>query len=274
KLAAIGDDAQRNALIAIGETDEITTTPIELSVAMLSLVGGKSPVKPHIGDIKTPIAESPGEPTSSSILIGMRGCLEYGTGTKQRNWKELPFTVIGKTGTPTIPGNTVTYGWFSGVSIAEHGAQAGSPGIVVTVFLERGHGAEAASIAFDVFKAYSKEPALSVDKIGVSARSKTELSVSLFDPLRPAELTVRSSAPITFRDETTNETLLHASAGIQPLQFRIIYQPDGYLRIAGASLNTALRDNRIKFSRVKIDADDGGSIEARVGGSMSRRFGS
>src|SRR5262249_53066427 len=117
KLAAIGDDAQRNALIAIGETDEITTTPIELSVAMLSLVGGKSPLKPHIGDIKTPIAERPGEPTSSSILIGMRGCLEYGTGTKQRNWKELPFTVIGKTGTPTIPGNTVTYGWFSGVSM-------------------------------------------------------------------------------------------------------------------------------------------------------------
>ena len=57
--------------------------------------------------------------------------------------------VAGKTGTAVASEGAWTHGWFAGY------APAAKPEVAVVVFLERGHGADAAALAAKIFAAYA-----------------------------------------------------------------------------------------------------------------------
>jgi cell division protein FtsI/penicillin-binding protein 2 len=91
-------------------------------------------------------AKSPDE-SMKVLLAGMRGAINYGTA----QGAQVPgLEVAGKTGTSTAEEGPWTHAWFAGF------APAANPEIVIVVFLESGHGSEAADIAGTILKAYAR----------------------------------------------------------------------------------------------------------------------
>lgn len=79
------------------------------------------------------------------VRDGLAGCVHYGTGQLARRGS---VAIAGKTGTATSRSGAFTHAWFAGF------APAGSPAVVVTVFLEQGQGAaDAAPVAGAVLEA-------------------------------------------------------------------------------------------------------------------------
>ena len=60
-----------------------------------------------------------------------------------------PMKVAGKTGTALADEGPWTHGWFAGYAPAEN------PEIVLVVFLEKGHGSDAAALARQIFDAFA-----------------------------------------------------------------------------------------------------------------------
>ena len=114
---------------AIGE-HSIEITPLQLAAAYRQLA-----------------MESQRGPDASltTVLSGMRGAVAYGTA---QGAKVDGLDVAGKTGTSAADEGRWTHGWFAGF------APAGKPAIVAIVFLERGHGSEAANIAGQILCGY------------------------------------------------------------------------------------------------------------------------
>lgn len=102
-------------LKAVGE-EGIAVTPLQMAVAYRKL------------------AQAPADPAMDTVRAGMRGAVEYGTAqaAADRNRE-----VWGKTGTSTAAEGSWTHAWFAGFT----------RDVVIVVFLERGHGSNAAAIA-------------------------------------------------------------------------------------------------------------------------------
>ena len=62
-----------------------------------------------------------------------------------------PMKVAGKTGTALADEGPWTHGWFAGYAPAEN------PEIVLVVFLENGHGSDAAALASKIFGAFAED---------------------------------------------------------------------------------------------------------------------
>jgi stage II sporulation protein D len=287
RLEAGGKSMKERASAAIGETDTIMATPLGVATAFLSLITNSPPLTPYIGE-RANTAHSPGRRDQDEILAGLRGCIEYGTGSDENGWKDLSITVLGKTGSPTVPEVALTRGWFVGASLASD--RDSDPELIVVVFLKLGYGRDAAQIAHKIFKAYeearpyqSAKPAQPEASEQTSSQSNTvtnlepksvqRLLVSLFDPIRSTSLTLWSNAALTLRDEATDEVLLRSPGGIHAPRIQIHYLPGGRLRITGANINSTNGESRSLPIRIKIDADNEAVIEARVNGAMSRKFG-
>lgn len=148
----------------IGEGGTVTLSPIALTRAMLTLALNHPPATYTNHDLDLP----------QEILEGLRGCIEYGTAANN-DWKSLPqdLMVIGKTGSPTIPDDVITHGWFSAVV-----CRKGTADFAVTVFLKAGRGSEAAAIAADVITKF-------IQSASVTAESNDEISVAVFSSLQP-----------------------------------------------------------------------------------------
>ena len=117
-------------LMAVGERG-IAVTPLQMAAAYRRLAKQ---------------AKSPDE-AIQVVLDGMRGAVTYGTA---QGAQVSGFEVAGKTGTATAEEGAWTHAWFAGF------APATDPEIVVVVFLERGHGSQAAEIAGTILKAYAR----------------------------------------------------------------------------------------------------------------------
>ncbi len=83
----------------------------------------------------------------NTVIGGLQSAVKYGTA---QGAQVDGFDVAGKTGTSTAEEGPWTHAWFAGF------APATKPEIVVVIFLERGHGSEAAEIAGAVLKAYAR----------------------------------------------------------------------------------------------------------------------
>lgn len=117
-------------LKAIGE-DGVAVTPIQMAAAYRQLA-----MQSHRPDAAL-----------TAVLAGLRAAVQYGTA---QGAKVEGLEVAGKTGTSTAEEGAWTHAWFAGF------APAGKPEIVVVVFLERGHGSEAAGIAGAILKEYAR----------------------------------------------------------------------------------------------------------------------
>lgn len=152
---------------AIGESESVLTTPIQLINAYAALVNGGHLFTPRIAGARgfVPTVQSDIEIKNgdrSTILKGMRGAVRYGTAESAGLYK-LPNYIFGKTGTATQINGFRSQGWFIGFAsdLADKGADE-SPSdpkrisLAVLVFLNKAHGSEAAEIARPIFDEFSR----------------------------------------------------------------------------------------------------------------------
>jgi SpoIID/LytB domain protein len=147
---------------AIGESDHIQVTPMQLLTAYVALLNGGHLFQPQTAAVQNFHAIerariSLSEQEHQIVSDGMEGAVRYGTARKAR-LDALPLYVLGKTGTALPIKGFRNNGWFIGVAGPLQSARAAAPQdlkLAVLVFLPRAHGAEAAALARPVFEAYA-----------------------------------------------------------------------------------------------------------------------
>jgi SpoIID/LytB domain protein len=148
---------------ALGESQQLMVTPIQLITAYAALLnGGHLFVPQQVKSVNFQTQERARltiAPEHRALLIeGMRGVVRYGTAANA-GLSTLPFEVFGKTGTSAMMNDYHTQGWFIGFASEPGSAESAPPEssrLVVLVFLKRSHGAEAARVARVVFEEYAK----------------------------------------------------------------------------------------------------------------------
>ena len=147
---------------AVGESDHIQVTPIQLLTAYAALVNGGHLFQPQVAPSdqfsvveRSSITIAPKH--RAVIVEGMRGALRYGT-ARAAKLDSLPMTVIGKTGTAMPATGFRNNGWFVGFANPTQSGGDSDPASVdlaVLVLLSRAHGADAAELARPIFQAYA-----------------------------------------------------------------------------------------------------------------------
>lgn len=217
------DEERANFLI--GETDRVTMTPAAFTKAMLSLATNGAGSRLDLPE---------------EIVTGLRDTLRYGTGANSRWSRPLSKAVVlAKTGSPTIPKDTLTHGWFTALICRELEID-----FAITVFLDSGRGHEAAEIAAEIVDNFLES----------TSKPKDGLDVALFSPLEPREILLRSPS-MRLRD-ASGRLLSHTT------QLR--------LSVAGSKISIQSKSEEFKLERVLVEADDG--ISVRAEGALARSY--
>ena len=153
---------------AIGESDHIQMTPIQLLTAYSALVNGGRVFPPRLASAssfqaheRTRVEVAPQD--RAVIIEGLSGAVRYGT-AKTAGLNSLPLRIIGKTGTSLPAKGFRANGWFVGFaglpsSSADRNGPLG-PGeidLAVLVLLADSHGSEAAALAKPIFETFANE---------------------------------------------------------------------------------------------------------------------
>lgn len=151
---------------AVGESNQILVTPVQLLAAYAALVNGGHLFQVRVAgpDEFQAVERSRiniSEQHRAIIIEGMRGAVRYGTARRAR-LDSLPLYIIGKTGTALPAKGFRSNGWFVGFagSDANPVSSAGEMKseevkLAVLVLLGRSHGSDAAALAKPVFEAYA-----------------------------------------------------------------------------------------------------------------------
>ena len=128
----LAQSVEQLQLQAIGEWG-ISVTPLELlrayrNLALLSQKDSDKQIPPLLAE-------------------GLQGSVSYGMARAAQ--PNPAMKVAGKTGTALADEGPWSHGWFAGYAPAEH------PEIVLIVFLENGHGSNAAALASKIFGAFA-----------------------------------------------------------------------------------------------------------------------
>jgi stage II sporulation protein D len=152
-----------NVSDALGESENLLVTPVQLLTAYAALVNGGHLYRPQhavsenfSAQERARLALAPAH--RAALFEGMRGALKYGTASRA-DLGSLPLRLFGKTGTSTSSNGFRTQGWFIGFA-AEANSSNGAPtddiSLAVLVFLKRAYGAQSAEVARQIFEAYAK----------------------------------------------------------------------------------------------------------------------
>src|SRR5262245_57309179 len=143
-----------NARDALGESDRLLVTPVQLITAYAALVNGGRLNRPKRSTGHNLIAQERlrlniAHEHRVALIEGMRGSVKYGTASKA-GLDSLAGYVFGKTGTSTSSVRWRTQGWF--VGFAAEKSPVGQPRaeqvkLGALVFLKRAHGSQAAEVA-------------------------------------------------------------------------------------------------------------------------------
>ncbi len=138
---------------ALGDSENLLATPVQLLSAYSALVNGGRLYRPQQSEEEnfTPqlSAKIDLANTQRAVLLeGMRGAVVYGT-AKPAKLDKLPWYLFGKTGTSKASNGFQTQGWF--VSFVADARREGAPApneirLGVLVFLNRSHGSQGAEI--------------------------------------------------------------------------------------------------------------------------------
>ena len=152
--------ADCDAREAIGESDHIQITPVQLLMGYAALVNGGELLQPRVATANdfqsVERARIEILPEHRDIITeGMRGAVRYGT-AKNAHLDSLPLYILGKTGTSLPAKGFRTNGWFVGFASEESNNDA-APNIrlAVLVFMKNSHGAQAAVVSKPIFEAYA-----------------------------------------------------------------------------------------------------------------------
>ena len=141
---------------AVGESDSVLVTPIQLLVAYSAMFNGGKVIRPKLRIPGASLESGKVEITASlempdkerEILVrGMEGSLSIGT-SSSAGFDTSHFRIIGKTGTSTSSNGWGTQGWFVGFA-----GKGKKPALGIVVLLKRAAGHDAAQVAANVLKA-------------------------------------------------------------------------------------------------------------------------
>ena len=160
----VADESDCLERAAVGESNHIQVTPIQLLTAYAALVNGGHLFKPQVasGNHFRPVERSNISIASQHraiIVDGMRGAISYGTARAAR-LDSLPLTIIGKTGTAMPATGFRNNGWFVGLEAPFQSSGELDPSridLAVLVLLPRAHGSDAAKLARPIFETYANE---------------------------------------------------------------------------------------------------------------------
>ncbi|HZS08894.1 MAG TPA: SpoIID/LytB domain-containing protein [Blastocatellia bacterium] len=149
--------------VALGESEHLLVTPIQLLVAYAALANGGHLYRPRQDKAAGFTAQEHSRisiaPAQREVLIeGMRGAVRYGTAARA-DLDSLPLYVFGKTGTSTSSNGFRTNGWFLGFAADQSQTRLPAPDnihLAILVFLKRAHGAQGAEIARSVLEEYTR----------------------------------------------------------------------------------------------------------------------
>jgi stage II sporulation protein D len=156
------DQADCRERAAVGESDHVQVTPIQLLTAYTALVNGGHLFKPQVTRSDQFRAVERANINIASehravIVDGMRGAIRYGT-ARAAKLDSLPLTIIGKTGTAMPAEGFRNNGWFVGFAGAFQSSGELDPAridLAVLVLLSRAHGSQAAELARPIFETYA-----------------------------------------------------------------------------------------------------------------------
>lgn len=220
--------ADCSAREAVGESDRIQVTPVQLLTAYAALVNGGHLYAPRIAaaDSFAPVERAlvtVADEHRELIAKGMEGAVRYGT-ARAAKLDSLPLTILGKTGTAMPAKGFRTNGWFVGFAgpFKSSGASDLSKvDLAVLVLLARAHGSEAAQVARPIFQTYasaisqreSETPGISSSKTANDEtlspnlpRSPSAIKVHLLTENVTRELSLEDYVLGVLRAEGTMET--------------------------------------------------------------------
>jgi stage II sporulation protein D len=170
---------------AIGEGNYLQATPIQVIDAYVALVNGGRLFTPRLANAAGFVADLQAkveikDRDRNLIVRGLRGAVRYGSAEKA-NLYSLPIYIFGKTGTATELDGFRTHGWFVGLAsqsspsnenaTTDADAAPDQVKLAVLVFLNRGHGFEAAEVARPILSEFASEisdPQISNSESGIS----------------------------------------------------------------------------------------------------------
>jgi stage II sporulation protein D (peptidoglycan lytic transglycosylase) len=158
----VSEQADCEAREAIGESDLIQVTPIQLLTAYAALVNGGHLFRPEVAGPENfrPVERAQieiGAQHRAVIAQGMAGAVRYGT-ARTAKLDSLPLTILGKTGTALPAKGFRTNGWFIGFAgpfQSNREIDESQVELAVLVLLPRAHGSEAAMAARPIFETYA-----------------------------------------------------------------------------------------------------------------------
>jgi len=161
--AHASEQSDCDAREAIGESDHIQVTPIQLLLAYTALVNGGRLWQPRISQ-SAPVERSRIDISQlhrAIVIDGMRGAVRYGT-ARNAHLDSLPLYILGKTGTSQPAKGFRSNGWFVGFASHTRADSSAEPSsneidLAVLVLLSRSHGAEAATLSKPIFETFAAE---------------------------------------------------------------------------------------------------------------------
>jgi SpoIID/LytB domain protein len=191
---------------ALGESDHIQVTPIQLLTAYAALLNGGHLFQPQAVNAeglqlveRSRINVSPQE--RRVILEGMAGAIRYGTARSAR-LDVVPLTIVGKTGTALPPKGFRLNGWFVGLAgptSASRDLEPSQVQLAVIVFLPRANGAEAAKVSRPIFQAFANQVG-DGGKANTSVSNPSDINPSPHRPVSSSAVRVRSVSENVTRD--------------------------------------------------------------------------
>lgn len=207
---------------AIGESENVLATPIQMLNAYVALVNGGHLLEPGLSGIRdfTPKTKSNlriSEKHRALIINGMQGAVRYGT-AETAHLYSLPDYVFGKTGTSPQINGFRTQGWFVGFASHQKAEGVVAPeriDLAVLVFLDRAHGSDAAKAAVPVFaefaRAHETSPSQSTAAAPVSRpRSDSTVRVQIGSTKSVSEMQLEDYVRGVVAAEGSTETELEA----------------------------------------------------------------
>ena len=193
---------------AIGESESVLATPIQIINAYSALLNGGHLFTPSIArpDHFVPKVQSDlriDHDQREIIVKGMRGAVRYGTAETAGLYK-LPGYIFGKTGTATQINGFRSQGWFVGFASdagSDDDSQAAPERVklAVLVFLTKAHGSEAAEISRPIFDEFTRSRGETLTQAGIerSGDAQTRSQPGGGSGLPSSKLPVTASARLS-----------------------------------------------------------------------------
>ena len=242
------DPADCRERAAVGESNLIQVTPIQLLTAYAALVNGGHLFKPQVTSANRFHAVERANINIAAehraiIVDGMRGAIRYGT-ARTAKLDSVPLTIIGKTGTAMPAEGFRSNGWFVGFAAPFQSSGELNPSridLAVLVLLSRAHGAEAAALARPIFETYANERAAENERISSSAAAPND------ETLRVTASTAGVASPVKVHLVTENVTqtlsLEDYVTGVMRAEGTVEPEPEALKALAIAIRTYAVKNN-------------------------------